>query len=348
MKLVDTDKNAYLRRDNDYVSVPAKCKSRLVGCGNFETTEGLRTDSPADDVDSHNIVCSWCAQAHVSIHFCDFTNGYFQGQEIYRILLYRIPAEGIPEKGIAGGEILASRVPVYGTKDAGRGLWLRLKNTCKQFKFSLNQMQPTLFTLRDNESRIIAVMSSNVDDLLYGYLPQGAEAMNSVLQQFLVGKEEHGNFRFCGREFRQDEDFGIHVTAKHNTERVQPITHDVKHGLTRKATADETHQLRSVTQSLAWIARQTRLDLSYRISKIQSTFENACVRDMRECNRIVEYGTSTSARGVYFSPAFSWDDAVVATISDASFCQEPEQLYESLRTSNRSKLVSQPWLLVTR
>ena len=79
-------------------------------------------------------------------------------------------------------------------------------------------------------------MSSNVDDLLCGYLPQGAEAMNSVLQQFLVGKEEYGTFRFCGKEFRQDEDLGIHVTAKDNTERVQPITHDAKHGLARKAT----------------------------------------------------------------------------------------------------------------
>ena len=146
-------------------------------------------------------------------------NGYFQGQEIDRILLYRIPAESIPEEGIAGG-------------DAGRGLWLRLKNTCKQFKFSLNQILPTLFTLRGNESRIIAVMSSNADDLLHGYLLEEPEAMNSVLQQFLVGKEEHGNFMFCGKEFRQDEDFGIHVTAKENTERVQPITYDMKHGLT--------------------------------------------------------------------------------------------------------------------
>ena len=90
-----------------------------------------------------------------------------------------------------------------------------------------------MFTLRDDESRIIAVMSSNVDDLLYGYLSEAAEARNSVLQQFSVGKEEHGSFRFCGKEFRQDEDFGIHVTAKDNTERVQPITNDVKHGLTR-------------------------------------------------------------------------------------------------------------------
>ena len=46
------------------------------------------------------------------------------------------PAESIPEEGIAGGTILASRVPVYGTKDAR------------------------------------------------------AEAMNSVLQQLLIGKEK--------------------------------------------------------------------------------------------------------------------------------------------------------------
>ena len=93
--------------------------------------------------------------------------------------------------------------------------------------------------------------------------------MNSVLQQFLVGKEEHGTVRFSGRWFRQDEDFGIHVTARGNRERVQPITCDAKHGLTRKATADDIHQLRSVTQCLAWNARQTRPDLWTRVSKIE-------------------------------------------------------------------------------
>ena len=215
-----------------------------------------------------------------------------------------IPAEGIPEEGIAGGAILATRVPIYGTKDAGGGLWLGLKNTCKQFNFSLKQILPTLSSLRNEESKIIAVISSNVDDMLYGCLPEGAEATNSVLQQFLVGKEEHGTSRFCGKEFRQDEDVGIHDTTKENTERVQPITYDAKHGLTRKATADEVHQLSSVTQSLAWIARQTHLDLSYRISRIQSTCEHACVRDLCECNRVVQFAISTSTRGICFSPAF--------------------------------------------
>ena len=75
--------------------------------------------------------------------------------------------------------------------------------------------------------------------------------MNSVLQQLLVGKEERSTFRFCGNGLQKDEDFGIHVTTKDNTERVQPITYNVKKGLTRKAAADEVHQLRSFTQSLA-------------------------------------------------------------------------------------------------
>ena len=81
MQWIELDKNAHLRRDNDFVSVQAKYKSRLFGFGNFETTEGLRTDSPAGEVDSHNIVCSWCAQADVSIHAFDFMKGNFQGQE---------------------------------------------------------------------------------------------------------------------------------------------------------------------------------------------------------------------------------------------------------------------------
>ena len=217
----------------------------------------------------------------------DFTNGYFQGQEIDRILRYRSPAEGIPEEGVAGGSILASRVPICGAKDAGRGLWLRLNNTCKQFKFSLDRILPTLFTLRNHESKIIAVLSSNVDDLLYGYLLEGADAI-----QFLVGKEEDSTFRFCGKEFQQDEDFGIHVTTENHLRR--EIWFDTK-GYRKRIT-----QLRSVTQSLAWIARQTRPDLSYRISKIQSTFENACVRDLRECKRIVEYAISTPTRAFTF------------------------------------------------
>ena len=43
MQWIEVDKSAHLRRDNEFVSFLAKYKSRLVGCGNLETTEGLHT-----------------------------------------------------------------------------------------------------------------------------------------------------------------------------------------------------------------------------------------------------------------------------------------------------------------
>ena len=75
MKWVDTDKNASLRRDNDCGSVLAKYMSRLVSCSNFETTEGLRTDSPAGDVDSQKnclqLVCT-SSRLHSRMRFHDW------------------------------------------------------------------------------------------------------------------------------------------------------------------------------------------------------------------------------------------------------------------------------------
>ena len=72
--------------------------------------------------------------------------------------------------------------------------------------------------------------------------------------------------------------------------------------------------MRSFTQSLAWIARQTRLDLCHRLSKIQSTFENVLVRDSRECERL----------GICIVHHRSWKDPVFLAIHDANFCQETQ------------------------
>ena len=47
MQWVETDRNAHLRRDGKHID--PDLKSRLVGCGNFEETEGLRTDSPTGE-----------------------------------------------------------------------------------------------------------------------------------------------------------------------------------------------------------------------------------------------------------------------------------------------------------
>ena len=119
MQWIETDKSAHKRRDDKHVK--PELKSRLVGCGNFEETEGLRTDSPTGDVDAHNLVFSWCASNKVKIMSADISSAYLQGKQNERIILYRIPRGGIPGAGVPEGSVIAARVPIYGTKDAGRG-----------------------------------------------------------------------------------------------------------------------------------------------------------------------------------------------------------------------------------
>ena len=113
------------------------------------------------------------------------------------------------------------------------------------------------------------------------------------------------------------------VTAKDNTEKIRPIDIGDKRRGTDKNTAAETTCLRSVVAALAWVARQCRPGLSYRVSKLQSVAGNGFVKDMRDCNKVLEYAQETSSEGIHFSSSgFTWDDAVVCTVADASFCNE--------------------------
>eukprot|EP00973_Karenia_brevis_P073451 10205037-Karenia_brevis.AAC.1 len=179
---VETDKNAHKRRANK--TVPMALKSRLVECRNFEDTTGLRTDSPTSDVDVHNSVFSWCACNKVIVKMADIQAAYLQGKPVERILLYRIPKGGIPECGVPDGAVIAARVPIYGTKDAGRGFWLRLTEVVTELSFKLNHILPTLFSVRDNEDKLIGIMTTNVDDLLYGCLSEAESTFKKILDSF--------------------------------------------------------------------------------------------------------------------------------------------------------------------
>ena len=97
--------------------------------GNFQTTEGLRTDSPAGGVDSHNVVCSWCAQAHVTIHSCVFTNGYFQGQELSPSCCTVFQLKVSQKKELQAETFWPHVFPSTVLKMQDEELWLGLKNT---------------------------------------------------------------------------------------------------------------------------------------------------------------------------------------------------------------------------
>ena len=225
MQWVETDKNEHLRREGG-AYVEEKLKSRLVNCGNFEDATGIRTDSPTCDVEGQRLLMSWCASSEISIKCADITNAYFQGHQLDRLILMR-PPSGMPDGAVPEGGGLIARVPIYGTCDAGRGLWLRLRQTCIDAGFTPSSIMPGLFYLRKNE-RLVGMLCTHVDDILWGCLPEGEENVQKILTSFDMGKIEQTPFRYCGKEVEQDADFTIRVFCKNNTEKVESIR--IAHG----------------------------------------------------------------------------------------------------------------------
>ena len=87
-KWVDTVKNVHEKHKPDYVP---EFKSRLVSCGNFEDAEGVRTDAPTSDIETHALVAVFAACHGVPLYSSDIKNAYFQAMPIDRIVIMRQP-----------------------------------------------------------------------------------------------------------------------------------------------------------------------------------------------------------------------------------------------------------------
>ena len=106
-KWVDTVKNVHEKHKPDYVP---EFKSRLVSCGNFEDAEGVRTDAPTSDIETHALVAVFAACHGVPLYSSDIKNAYFQAMPIDRIVIMRQPQGGLP--GVDPDAFLLIRVPV--------------------------------------------------------------------------------------------------------------------------------------------------------------------------------------------------------------------------------------------
>ena len=138
-----------------------------------------------------------------------------------------------------------------------------------------------------------------------------------------------GNLRFCGRETIQEEDFTIKATCKDTTEELEKIKYRTQVKRDSSVNEGEKAQLRSVVGSLAWIARQARPDLSYKVPKLQSKCNHATMKELVYANQAVEKAKEHSNQGITFkSDAIDWKTCVIITVSDASWSNEEEKTKE--------------------
>ena len=126
-EFVDTVKNIQEKHKPDYI--PA-FKSRLVSCGNFEDAEGVRTDAPTSDMQTHALVAVFAAYHGVPPFSSNIKNAYFQAMPIDRIVIMRQPQGGLP--GVDHEAFWLIRVPVHGLCDSGRGFWKKVDHDAKE------------------------------------------------------------------------------------------------------------------------------------------------------------------------------------------------------------------------
>ena len=322
---VELDKN-YNKRLVD-PTVEEKLKSRLVVRGDLEKGDP-RSDSPTASLEAQNMVFSFAASRRLKIKCLDVTNAYFQGEEIDRVLLLSQPKGGLP--GMEPDEHMLARAPIYGSVDGGRRFWKKLRRTVKRKGLRENRICRALYSYTDKNGVVQMLLTSHVDDLLWACDPSCDWIVKELIDEFKCGTVESGSFKYCGKEIVQDEDFTIHVSCADTTRAIKKIPIAPRRRPGDPLTDSDKTQLKSVAGSLAWVSRQCRPDLAYRVSKIQTASNKGTVADLRQANKSIEYAQDTYQRGLVFkSGVLDWETPgglVQVVVTDASHANEEEEM----------------------
>ena len=186
-------------------------------------------------------------------------------------------------------------------------------------------------------------MATHVDDILYAYIPEGKSVIDSFLEKFNLGSTESNSFLYCGKQFERTADGTITQDTCDNTRRIKPIKIAPGRSASEPLDKDDVTRLRSVTGSLAWLTRQTRPDLGYRVSRLQSSISGATVAVLVDANAVVQLAQQGIENKLVFPGGhLTWGEVGIITEADASFSNEKNYKSQqgrsiSLETSMRSK-----------
>ena len=331
---IETDKNEFLRSESGK-EVEPKMKSRLVARGDLSNIYG-RSDSPTADKEAVFIVVSFASSRKLVIKCGDLDHGYFQGERLSKPLILKQPHGGLPDASIEKDARLLAFVPIYGTKDAGRGLWRRIRKILIKHGLMENYILGALYSYA-REGVVLLLIGTHVDDLIWANEPELEPLMQKIMEELIFGKVEEMNFRFCGMEVNQEVDFTITLTCEQTSKKLFPIrlTQERSRQTCQPCTEEEKEDIMSVAGLLMWIARSCRPGIAYNVSTLQSASRKPIVSDIILANKVVKYVSETPKTGLTYKPCTFWprvpgeaNPMCMAAVSDASHGNEEVYLDE--------------------
>ena len=137
------------------------------------------------------LVFSFASSRGLRLKSGDLDHGYFQGERLAKPLILRQPTSGLPDKAILPDGRMLAFVPMYGTRDAGRGLWRRIRKVLIHAGFSENFVMSALYSyLRGGI--VLILLASHVDDIIWACDPEADAAMEAVMRELTLGTLDEG------------------------------------------------------------------------------------------------------------------------------------------------------------
>ena len=138
-------------------------------------------------------------------------------------------------------------MPVYGTRDAGRGFWKRLRQVLLDQGFQENFIFVACYTYTNAVHQVLLIVVTHVDDLIYANEDEVQHLVDQVKKELDFGEDEEWEFRYCGREIVQNRTtYEIRMTCKATSDKLEPIRLQAGRmkATSSPLTTDETELLR--------------------------------------------------------------------------------------------------------
>ena len=192
-------------------------KCRITGKGFQQVYDDkLRRDSPTVTPQMMHMMCSLASSLKLKLHGADVTGAFLQGKKIQRELYFRLPRNLGPLTipGVKAGDLLRLNKSIYGLNDAARAWYLALCDVLESQGWTKLTFEPGSFVHRDAKGKIDGLLCMHVDDLLICTNDQTLLDRMRAAIDFGSFRSGSDGFSFCGREFRQAEDYSVRITME--------------------------------------------------------------------------------------------------------------------------------------
>ena len=200
---------------------------------------------------------------------------------------------------------------------------MRLDAKLKELGYRPLKLDKCLYVLKDKAGKLLAVISTHVDDLKCAGSRKTLESLATALEkQFGKCSTQWNDFIHCGIKHQKHKDGSITLDQNHYKHQINPmklpqLTKSDRHSK-KPLDAKGQHEYHSCVGALGWL-NNTRTDIMVKVSELQTQLGKATILDVTKLNSLVKWVHRHDLQVKFppIKPPFK-----ILSINDAAFCAD--------------------------